>query len=426
MRGTVNTVLSRDDQGAFLNFARDVYESGFRYTGDRNRMPVYPFLQAAFYNPAMSAEAFFQQGKQLNILLSLVCLGGLFLGFKRFLPLHDAVNLTLIAAFSIFIFKSAYFQSELLFYTLNFFCFVLMALLLVRPGVMLALLTGAALGLAHLTKASVLPGLILFVGVALLKPFLVRLHSPGPAVWLRSFKRSILVNAAGAGLVGVAFLGVVFPYILESKQVFGRYFYNVNSTFYMWYNSWEQAKAGTRAHGDRVGWPDLPPDEIPGPAKYFREHTPLQVLARLGDGLAFQFSVLRDQYGVFNYPVLLSSFLVAFIALDFRRFRDLLGEHLPLVLFGVLYFSLYLLLYAWYKPISDGPRFTFTLIIPFLFAALVAIHHLTGPGKSHEGVPPPWGRFRRASLASSVITIFLLVDIYFVLTSLIKSGYFGG
>ena len=35
------------------------------------------------------------------------------------------------------------------------------------------------------------------------------------------------------------------PYLSTSKRVFGQYFYNVNSTFYMWYDDWPHASVGT-------------------------------------------------------------------------------------------------------------------------------------------------------------------------------------
>ena len=47
------------------------------------------------------------------------------------------------------------------------------------------------------------------------------------------------------------------PYLRTNKTVFGRYFYNVNTTFYVWYDDWPQASVGTIKHGDDVGWPKM-------------------------------------------------------------------------------------------------------------------------------------------------------------------------
>ena len=85
----------------------------FSYTGDHNRMPGYPFLQALFYRAGMSDAEFFDQGKQINILLSISLLAGLLWIFRRYLPRFESVLLILIIAFSLFIFKAPYFQADL-------------------------------------------------------------------------------------------------------------------------------------------------------------------------------------------------------------------------------------------------------------------------------------------------------------------------
>ena len=46
------------DQIAFLNFAKEAYHSNFHFTGGRNQMPLYPWIQALFYSPELTDEAF--------------------------------------------------------------------------------------------------------------------------------------------------------------------------------------------------------------------------------------------------------------------------------------------------------------------------------------------------------------------------------
>ncbi len=110
----VNTDLTTTDQDATMDYARKLAESGYTFGGDRNRMPVYPFLQSLFYRPGMTGEDFFVTGKYNNLVLSLVLLGlvGVIL-FRMFNGLH-ALVLLLIFAFTLFIFKAGYFQAELL------------------------------------------------------------------------------------------------------------------------------------------------------------------------------------------------------------------------------------------------------------------------------------------------------------------------
>ena len=54
------------DQSAYMDEAIKAYETRFTYTGNRNRMPMYPFLQALFYSPDLSSEAFSSKASGLT------------------------------------------------------------------------------------------------------------------------------------------------------------------------------------------------------------------------------------------------------------------------------------------------------------------------------------------------------------------------
>jgi len=80
----VNTDMGGIDQGAYLHFTQKVSESGFTFTGGRNRMPAYPFLQALFLQSGMNEEASFLRGKYVNLVLSIILLAVIALIFKHF------------------------------------------------------------------------------------------------------------------------------------------------------------------------------------------------------------------------------------------------------------------------------------------------------------------------------------------------------
>lgn len=416
----VNTDMNSTDQSAYMNYARSLYKSNYTFTGGRNRMPVYPSLQSLFYRPDMTDEAFFTRGKYINLVLSLGLLAGLAFVFRQFFSWLHSLNLVLIVAFTVFIFKASYFQAELLFYFLNFCLFLLMWKFLQRMSWRLAILTGIVAGLAHLTKASILPGLIIFMVLAGIKWGWVTLrsrHSCGDAIPTKF----ILSHLLAVLLVGAFFLITVFPYINTSKRVFGHYFYNVNSTFYIWYDSWEEAKQGTRAHGDRVGWPDMPPEEIPSMSKYLREHTLQQIIGRFVDGGQRVRNSVVDSYGYFKYIVVyLCLFIIAFLR-SWRRARQAVMSNPFLYLFLALYFAGYILLYFWYAPIVSGNRFILAQFIPFMFTVSYGLHtllissRLKARGQSVH------------SLAIINLAIFPIVitDIYFVLTERVAAMYGG-
>jgi len=375
----VNTDREATDQSAYMDYARSMYESNYTVVGGRNRMPIYPFLQSLFYRPGMTDEVFFVYGKYVNLVLSLVLLAGLAFLFWRFFRWLHVLTLLLIVAFTVFIFKAGYFQVELLFYCMNFCLFLLMWRLLQQMSWPLAIVTGIVAGLAHLTKASILPGLGILLVLAGIKwgckgvwVALQSRHTSGNTI----ATKALLSHVFPLLLVGVAFLITVFPYINTSKQVFGHYFYNVNSTFYIWYNSWEEAKQGTRAHGDRVGWPTMPPEEIPSMAKYWREHTVQQLISRVVDGgQSVLFNVVHS-YGYFKYSVIYLSLLLVTMLRFWRRVYQAVLANPILYLFLALYFGVYLLLCFWYAPIASGNRIILAQFIPFLFTISYGLHRL--------------------------------------------------
>jgi hypothetical protein len=249
-----NAVL-RLDQRSYLGYAKNIYEmihEGEDYYGDGARMPVYPFLQSLIYDPGLTDEAYFVRGKYFNIALSFIALVGIFLILKKHFPWLYSVNLVLITAFTVFVFNAASFHAELAFYFMKFCVFLLMRKMLDSPSWKLGILTGVMLGVAHLTKASVMLGLGLFLACASFKTIrllylnLTANTSISPA---KSGGRALVYQIVSIILVVVCFLTTVYPYISASKKRFGKYFYNVSTDFYMWYDSWEEAKQGKKRTG---------------------------------------------------------------------------------------------------------------------------------------------------------------------------------
>ena len=416
----VNTDMKSTDQSAYMDYARNMYESDYTFIGGRNRMPVYPFLQSLFYHPSLSNEGFFERGKYVNLILSLVLLAGLASVFRHFFgPLH-ALNLVLIIAFTVFIFKAGWFQTELLFYVMNFCLFLLMCRLLQEPSCAFAILTGIVAALAHLTKASVLPGLVVFLLSVGAQGAWTVCGNRRTAARLTTTK-STTSHFTVILLVGLFFLITVFPYISTSKRVFGHYFYNVNSTFYMWYDSWEEAKQGTRAYGDRVGWPEMPPEEIPSMSKYLREHTPKQTMERFLNGGRLVWNNVLDSYGYFKYIVIYACSLIVAMRRHWTRTRQFIAKNPILCVFLLIYFATYGLLYSWYAPIIAGNRLILAQFIPLMFVISSGLCLLLRSSQVKVG------RHLLDELAAMnlVITVIVSVDIYFILSERVGTMYGG-
>jgi hypothetical protein len=368
----VNVDRGRADQSGYLWDAVAVHGNWQGnppvLIGERNRMPIYPGLLALLYEPDLSPDIFFERGKRLNILLSMALLAGMWLVARRFLPPLAAFNFLLVVAFGYFIFKAGYVQCELLFYGLLFGAFVCFArLLTLEPGrtaAVLALAGGVVCGLAHLTKASALPLAGLFSVISTGAALVEFARSSGTAGWKRLAARAVVLS-----IFAVAFLGTLYPYISNSKRVFGHYFYNVNTTFYIWYDDWPSASLGTYQHGDGVGWPRMPPDQLPSMRRYLREHSVHQIADRLLDGFRDMVVVTYERYWIVKFLALYSG--VAVVAAIRRRdaFAALLRDHLPLAVFLLCYAGLYLLAVAFYKPISGTTgRMILAHVAPLVFA----------------------------------------------------------
>lgn len=369
----VNTDMNRMDQDAYRDYTIKLAESHYTYTGDRNRMPIYPLVMSLFHQDGMTEEAFFALAKQVNIAITILVLGATFCLFRRYASALDTLVAVLVAAFTMFVYKAPFFQAETLFYGLSFGLFVLMLELIRRPRWPLAAAAGLVGALAHLTKASVLPAIGLCLACLCLRAVVLfwqrRANSSQGKPTIHPSWRSVVAPLACGVIFLAVFLIVLFPYIQTSKARFGHYFYNVNSTFYMWYDSWDEVKAGTRAHGDRLGWPDMPAEQLPSLGKYLREHTVRQIGERFWQGLVLIRDMTFASYGYALF-LLLYLFFVALVVWQnrahfARQFRR--ADWLILLFFVSAYFVGYLLSYAWYIRIAYGNRFVLTLFLPALF-----------------------------------------------------------
>lgn len=369
----VNTDPGQLDQSAYLRYARLLAESDQTYVGDRNRMPLYPFVLSFLYDDSRPRETIFTYSKYLNLTLSIIILIGLFFICRHYLSLPATILLIVITGFNTFMIMATYVQAEILFYFLNFCSFLLLNHLLIQPRPRRAMVAGVILGLAHLTKASVMVGLALYVGVAILQTgYLIYRAKDNPVNTDR-----LLYHLTTPLIVIFMFGLIIFPYIANSKQIYGHYFYNVNTTFYIWYDSWGEVREGTRAYGDREGWPTMPPEKIPGPAKYLREHTGQQIVERILAGMMVIIKMaLFSAYGYLKYLLLYLTSCLLVMIIYWRHTGRLVREYAPLWLFNSLYFPTYFLLYAWYTPIAAGERFVLAQFLPLMFALSVILFRL--------------------------------------------------
>jgi len=422
----VNTDVHAIDQSAYMSDAKGMAQTNLQFVGGRNRMPLYPALLSFFYKQEMSDEDFFECGKDVGIVIGIVGLVVTFFLFNQVSKPLDALTGTLVTMFTVFVYKSPYFQAEVLFYAINLVLFYLLLCLLWKPQVRTAALAGFVGGIGHLTKASVLPTLLLAALLVLVRGAIdlwrQQHHVDTPAVGCR-FSRFVLNHLYYVTALLGCFLLVIFPYIRTSKERFGEYFYNVNSMFYIWYDSWEEAEQGTKAHGDRQGWPDMPEEQIPSFRKYVREHSLGDILLRFVRGFRDLRDRITQSYGYAEFMLVYVIALVLLFVQNRSQWPSLLLHriHPCVLLFVAGYFLGYTILYAWYTPIAAGNRLILSQFLPAMLIIVWVLSYAQNHGLGFVF----FGRRISASSISPVVLLFLIAYVITVFPHRV-STMFGG
>lgn len=413
----------KGDQEAYIRFAEDLRESDFTYVGDRNRMPLYPGLQALFFAEGTSREDIFQRGKMVNIGLTLVGLGLLALAFRPFVTPWGLFLFVGGMAMGLYLPKAGYFQAEITYYTLFTIFFIGACYLLFNPSWWLALAVGAVAALTHWTKASILPGVVLVVAVLGLR----FLYSSWRAIRQKPEAGHNAINSiAAAVLLPLAFLAGVWPYISKSAEKYqGHYFHNVNSSFYIWLDSWEEAKDFSKKADDRKGWPALPPEEIPSARKFFTEKSPGEIAARLFGGMYEQQKLLKT-YGAWKFllPLLI---LLGWMMWRAKRvgIEPWLRRHIWTLLFGLLFFGAYFTLVSFYFTIADGARFLFALYGPALAAGVWMVESFARSEQKRLNLTPDPGVTSPQTWVYRLVTFLIILELPLKLAFEMHKEYWG-
>ncbi len=414
---SANTNLDADDQSAYMGYAKNLALTNFHYDGnDRNRMPLYPALMSLFYRKGMPDAEFFKIGKKVGIGIALMGLMLVFYLLYRVADFFDALTGALVAAFTVFVYKAPYFQADVLFYFFHFLLFILLLALMNNLKILTAAAAGLVAGVAHLTKAAVLPAVLLAAIMLLLRGGYeigdMRKTSPDKEGVNNSWQKIILTHLGALVAMIVCFLTIVYPYISTSKAIYGSYFYNDN--FYcLWSDSFPEAQAEILRAQNAPGQGVTDDVEPPAMQKYFRTHSPRQMLHRITGGIYNLWMITGPSFGYSEFL----SFMILTVILLFAQNKKLYllvrpeGSHPAALIFVFAYFSGYILLYAWYTLITMGSRFILSLFLPALFLCTKALSR----AQKHDFSIYLFGRKISASAISLVILFWLSVYVFCVL-----------
>ena len=377
-----NDDLTISDQGAYLDYARALEVAPGETVLDRNRMPLYPYLVALSAeiatvdqavddrtdgtDPSPAAERLsrtranqdvFGRAKAVNIVISLVGLGLLVWLLSRLLGWGAGVATGTVFAFSVLAYKAPWAQADVLWYFLYAAALLAAAGLLRSPTPPRAVIAGGLVAVAQLAKSSahlLLVLLVLSAAVLIL-------------TWVLRGERRRAARLAGCVLLYLGTAAVVLlPYALNSSAVYGDPLYNVNTKYYAWYDSWEEALEGTASHGDLLGPPDLPAERLPTPTGYLNEHGVGSMVDRLEAGIGVEARVVTDQADLRMVDLAVLFTTAAIFLSDWTRAVSVLSKGGHAVLFCALAIACYLAGYAWWMPIAEGLRFPLTVLLPVL------------------------------------------------------------
>lgn len=401
-----NDRLRSYDQVFYVRRAAEIAVHGETQRVQRSRMPVYPHLLSWLHEPGKSEQELFPRYKWFNAVFSVAVLLGVLAVARWALGTALAVPLTLGAAFSFIVFKAVLVQPEVLFYFLYFLTFVVMVRALRTADWRWGAAAGALTAAAHLTKASVLPMLLAFLGSAALQ-WMGSLRGGGGQA-ARCCPRVPAVLLAALGI----YLGLMAPFMWNTYRTFGSPIYDPNNRIYFWASSademdalqqidlaqqrpaldaaalatpqiqkylpiWagEELAAELRRRvesGERVlleGRYDI----LPGSRRFLREHGLAGALDRMGRGtLAILERNLHHRNGYGRHLLVWTgtALVVALCALLLARSRWLErwkpARHA--ILFVGLNLAGNLLLYGFFSYVSNRNRFFLTLFMPTLCA----------------------------------------------------------
>ncbi len=361
--------------------------------------PLWPWLAARAHRDGMTEEEFFVRGKWVNVGITagLLLLGGAFAAARFSLP--AAINLVLVGGFAAFLPHAVWFQPEPLFFTLFLLAWLAALGALLDNSLLRYALFGGACGLAYLAKASALPLLAAFLGVATLRCLWC-----GVRAWVgrRKGGQSDARWCPQAHLIGsvlcvLAFLTVAGPRLNYAAAEYGSPFHSYPS-YWMWFDRFEPDCIDFMVeHRDAEQLAAIPDAERPSLRRFLDERGAGAFVERTLDGARATASdlfhpkrakgakdgapkpwrALLPDRGIYLYG--LSAALVGLWL--WSLFAKPKPEGLPqrahcgsawAALFVVGTVLLFLCLYGFYRPIGKGDRFNLSLYAPVLVSLIWA------------------------------------------------------
>lgn len=342
-----NTLTADGDQSKFLRAALDIHTFGMLTDGNLS------FLMPLFLSPLASRDIlFFTTAKWMSMVVSTLGLFAIFWIHKRLLGEKGAFAVLLLLMLNAKFRASAVFiDAETIFVPLFVLSWGASLLALQKQegdGLKWAFGAGLFAGLAYLSKANGILLLLLFGGTLLLV-----------VTW-----RIFLDKRLWGFLAGFVLMSAVLWWY--NWAAFGQPFFNVNTANYFWLDSWEEGFVVSEA-------------DLPDMAGYWHTHSLAEIGERLWNGLTL--SAPKQWYAAFRLAgmppaserwavnLFTAVCLVLATGVGWRVWKSWPRHQMPFYFSAAGILGFYVL-FAWYHPISEAPRFVMVWI-PVVYTAVI-------------------------------------------------------
>jgi hypothetical protein len=340
-----NVASSAGDQRDYLKIA--LWMAHLGKLTDGNRHLLYSLALLPF---ASRDIAFFTAAKFVSMGIGGLGLGIIFLVSSRLVGWAGAFLVIALLAFNAeFRHTASFVDVEVLLMPLFFLAWYasIQTLDSSEPAALFwAATAGLLAGLVYLAKGT---------GVLLLPILFVTLFLLAGFKGFRSWRMWIFL---------LSFVIIALPLWIYNLVEYGNPIYNVNTTHYMWLDSWEESYVGTA-------------DNLPTLSSYIQTHSAAHIGERLWNGLALAsprqwYNAVRLEGMPQTKSAARIAVLIGFLLLGvfFGKAYQAEPERRTPFVFTVVGLFLFALLFAWYHPVSDAARFVM-LWTPVMYTAVI-------------------------------------------------------
>ena len=386
--------VNKYDENAYLDHVKTILLSdNYWYLGDRNRMPLFNYFLSLFYDLNLSELENYYNLKIANLTLTSV------LSFLFFLKINKKFEnkfILLNLSFFILIIPTFALVHQLLVESIFFLGFCLLLIYFEQfydnPSKENSIKLGLAGATVYFLKYT---GLTVFFAISLFTVIFGLISKK------KNYIKKFLI-------VFLTFFIIISPYLYENYSNFNKHiFYNVNSEFHIWADSWEEIVNGVRANNDRIGWPTMEESELPSFSKYVSEHTLSDVI----NTFSYGFKSIGSDYFSLNklgshitFVLISIVLLIIYLANKGNLFYLLKPSYFDMI--TILTVGFIIVSSAFMSYISTGLRYTLPIAIPLFLMVFLKLDKINIQNNNKT--------------FGSIFVLLIIVDIFILSNSYIN------